>query len=242
MIELGRVHEIAHYPVKSMAGTTLDSAFLGWHGLAGDRRFAFRRAGDDSGFPWLSASRIPELILYRPCGVDESSGEPVPTHVRTPGGSEVALRSAELTDEIAARFGSAVELMKLKHGTFDEAPLSVITLVTMNAIGRDAGVETDSRRFRPNIVLDAPEAGPFAEDGWIGGTIVFGDGAAVSVTLPDERCMMINLDPDTAVQNPRMLKSAVRLNRTNAGVYTTVVHTGTIRVGDRVTLVPAARS
>ena len=34
-------------------------ATIGWHGLDGDRRFAFRRIGDASGFPWLSASKLP---------------------------------------------------------------------------------------------------------------------------------------------------------------------------------------
>src|SRR5215831_3244196 len=89
---IGRVCEIVRYPVKSMAGTTTDSAFLGWHGLAGDRRFAFRRLGDQSGFPWLTASRLPELVLYHPFGLDESTGEPLPTHVRTPVGAKVELR------------------------------------------------------------------------------------------------------------------------------------------------------
>jgi len=55
-----------------MAGTAVESAFLGWHGLAGDRRFAFRRLGERSSFPWLSASRLPELVLHQPFGVDES--------------------------------------------------------------------------------------------------------------------------------------------------------------------------
>jgi uncharacterized protein YcbX len=58
MNELGHVCELVRYPVKSMAGTVTESAFLGWHGLDGDRRFAFRRLGDDSGFPWLTASQV----------------------------------------------------------------------------------------------------------------------------------------------------------------------------------------
>src|ERR1700675_478972 len=33
-----------------------DVAKLGWHGLDGDRRLAFRRMDDRSGFPWLTAS------------------------------------------------------------------------------------------------------------------------------------------------------------------------------------------
>ncbi|MEX0909152.1 MAG: MOSC N-terminal beta barrel domain-containing protein, partial [Gemmatimonadaceae bacterium] len=71
MNELGRVRELVRYPVKSMAGIPAESAFLGWHGLAGDRRFAFRRLGDDSSFPWLTASRVAELLLYQPVGLDE---------------------------------------------------------------------------------------------------------------------------------------------------------------------------
>src|SRR5262249_3140608 len=52
VIPLGRVREIVRYPVKSMAGTATESALLGLHGLDGDRRFAFRRIGDEGGFPW----------------------------------------------------------------------------------------------------------------------------------------------------------------------------------------------
>lgn len=244
MNELGHVGELVRYPVKSMAGTATESAFLGWHGFAGDRRFAFRRLGDDSGFPWLSASRLTELLLYRPFGLDESTGEPLPTHVCTPAGKQLELRSAELQSEIAERLGSGVELMKLRHGAFDDASVSVISLATIAGIGRDVGVELDRRRFRANILLEAHDREAFHEDGWVGGTLVFGTSeprAAVSVTARDVRCMMINLDPDTATQDARVMKAVVRLNANNAGVYGTVVQTGTIRIGDPVTLLSDAR-
>jgi uncharacterized protein YcbX len=244
MNELGHVFEIVRYPVKSMAGTVTESAFLGWHGLDGDRRFAFRRLGDDSGFPWLSASRVAELLLYHPVGLDESTGEPLPTHVRTPAGTHMELRSVELRSEIAGRLGSGLELMKLKHGIFDDSPISVISLATLAGIGAEAGVNLDRRRFRANIVLETPNREPFLEDGWVGGTLVFGNSEpkpAVSVTARDVRCMMINLDPDTGAQDKRVLKTVVRLNKNNAGVYGTVVQTGTIRVGDPVSLILDAR-
>jgi hypothetical protein len=240
MIDLGHVCELVRYPVKSMAGTVTDSAFLGWHGLDGDRRFAFRRLGDDGGFPWLVATRVPELLLYHPVGLDESAGEPLPTHIRTPAGTQVELRSAELQNQVAARFGSGVELMNLKHGTFDEAAVSVISLATIAGIGDEAGVTLDRRRFRANIVLETREREPFLEDGWVGGRLLFGTSEprpAVSVTACDVRCMMINLDPETAKQDARVLKTVVRLNNNNAGVYGTVVQTGIIRVGDPVSLV-----
>src|SRR6185436_9819812 len=239
MIQLGHVCELVRYPVKSMAGTATESAFLGWHGLDGDRRFAFRRMGDDSGFPWLTASRLPELLLYHPFGLDESTGEPLPTHVRTPGGRHLELRSAELEREVSERFGSSVELMNLKNGIFDDALVSVISLATIAGVGRGAGADLDRRRFRANIVLETRETEPFLEDGWVGGTLVFGDSEpkpAVSVTAPDVRCMMINLDPDTGTQDPQVLKTVVRLNKNNAGIYGTVVQNGTIRVGQPVSL------
>src|SRR6476660_3629016 len=105
MIHLGQVHELVRCPVKSMAGVATDSALLGWHGLQGDRRFAFRRLDDKSGLPWLSASRLPELLVYQPLGLDESAEEPTPTHIRTPEGIELAIGSAELQKSVADKFG-----------------------------------------------------------------------------------------------------------------------------------------
>ena len=239
MTHLGYVHELVRYPVKSMAGIATDSAFLGWHGLQGDRRFAFRRLNDTSGFPWLSASRLPELLLYKPSGLDENAEEPLPTYVHTPEGMDLRLESTELQNSIAERFGSTVELMKLKHGIFDEASVSVINLATISAIGREAGQNLDTRRFRANIVIRTDAAESFLEDGWMGGRLVFGDneGPIVSVTMRDQRCIMINLDPDTAKQDPRVMKAVVRLNENKAGVYGNVVRTGQINVGQSVSLI-----
>jgi uncharacterized protein YcbX len=225
-----------------MAGTAAESAFLGWHGIEGDRRFAFRRLGEDGGFPWLSASRLQELILYKPVEFVENGGETVPTLVRKPDGSCVDLRSPELEAEIGKRLGSGVELMRFKHGIFDEGTVSVISLATITGIGREAGLELDRRRFRANIVLETVNTEPFHEDGWVGRTLVFGDGEdahrpVVSVTMCDPRCVMLNIDPETAEQDPRVMKTVVRLNKNNAGVYATVVRAGLIRIGDSVRIV-----
>jgi uncharacterized protein YcbX len=237
---IGHVHELAWYPVKSMAGIPTQSAFLGWHGLQGDRRFAFRRLNDTSSFPWLSASRLPELLLYQPVGVDESSQEPTPTHVRTPEGVTVNLGSKELDRSISEKFGSAVELIHFKHGIFDEASVSVINLATISAIGSEVGQSLDTRRFRANIVIASDATDVFLEDGWIGSRLVFGsteDGPTISLTMRDLRCVMINLDPDTCESDPRIMKSVVRLNENNAGAYATVIRTGQINVGQSVSVI-----
>jgi uncharacterized protein len=127
-IQLGHIQEVVRYPIKSMAGVPTAAAFLGWHGLAGDRRLAFRRLDDRGGFPWLTASKLPELILHQPLGVDELAGEPLPTHVRTPDGQILGIWSAELSQRVSGALGSLVDLMQLKHGIFDDASVSVIAL------------------------------------------------------------------------------------------------------------------
>ena len=66
MTVVGRVAALWRYPVKSMAGEELDAAEVSWHGLTGDRRWAFIRAGRvRSGFPWLTIRERPELAHYR---------------------------------------------------------------------------------------------------------------------------------------------------------------------------------
>ena len=240
VIHIGYVHELVRYPVKSMAGIPTQSAFLGWHGLQGDRRFAFRRLNDVSGFPWLSASRLPELLLYQPMGLDENAQEPTATHVRTPEGLTLKLGSEALDQTISEKLGSPVELMKLKHGIFDEASVSVINLSTISAIGREAETDLDTRRFRANIIIESNAAEPFLEDRWISGTLMFGSteaGPMISVTLRDLRCVMVNLDPDTSKSDPQVMKAVVRLNENNAGAYATVTRTGQINVGQSVSLI-----
>jgi uncharacterized protein YcbX len=246
-MEVGRVSAIFRYPVKSMAGELLDVARLGWHGIEGDRRFAFRRLADKSGFPWLSASKLPQLLLYKPLRLDSNAnnenGEPLPTHVRTPDGKEFELQSDELRQEISSRFGGDVELMNLRHGIFDEACISVISLGTVQGVERGAARAIDRRRFRPNVMIETNSAEPFVEDAWVGRTLIFGEAnsgpappAAIGITMKDERCVMVNFDPDTAERDSEVMKTVVRINENYAGVYATVVSAGELRVGQIVTL------
>ncbi len=242
-LEIGYISAIYRYPIKSMAGTRLDSTRIGWHGVEGDRRLAFRRLAERGPFPWLTASRLPELLLYQPVyqsiGRQETTAEPLPTHVRTPDGKEYSLGDAALVREIAARHRADLELMQLKHGIFDEAVISAITLGTIRGIGREAGHDLDIRRFRPNLVIDSQSAQPFEEDQWVGKVLEFGSdgtGPAISVTMRDPRCVMLNLDPDTAEANANIMQTVIRLNENHAGVYATVVRTGELRVGQVVGL------
>jgi uncharacterized protein YcbX len=238
-VEIGQIEAIFRYPVKSMRGEPLDAAGLGWHGLDGDRRLAFRRLDNHSGFPWLTAGKLPDLILFTPHGREGADGEALPTHVRTPEGEELPVFAEALAAEVGRRYGAPVQMMQLKHGIFDEATVSVITSDTIREIGRLAGRSAEVRRFRPNILVRSTRAIPFEEDQWVGSMLTFGDGddaPAVTVTMRDIRCAMVNIDPDGGISAPEMMKAVVRANQNTAGIYCTVTRVGRLAVGQTILL------
>jgi uncharacterized protein YcbX len=243
LIEIGHVEAIFRYPVKSMSGERLEIANLGWYGLDGDRRLAFRRIDDRSGMPWLTASKLPDLLLFAPHRREDGAREDLPTHVRTPDGEEWPVFGEALATDVGRRHGAPVQMMQLRHGIFDEAVVSVIASDTVREIGRLAGRSLDVRRFRPNVVVGLLRSVPFEEDAWLGGVLSFGesdDAPAITVTMRDVRCSMVNLDPDSASPAPEVMKAVVRVNQNNAGIYGAVTRIGRLAVGQTIFLSPPA--
>ena len=240
-IKVGEVEALFRYPVKSMSGEALEEVELGWHGLRGDRRLAFRRIDDRRGFPWLTASKLPELILFAPVRRGADAAGSLPTHVRTPGGEELALFGQELAAEVGGRLGAPVEMTHLNRGIFDEASVSAITSATVGEIAELVGHRPDVRRFRPNILISSQQSDPFEEGAWVGGVLSFGEGdaaAAIAVTNWDERCSMVNFDPDSGLRTPEVLKAVVRERDNKAGVYGTVIRCGHLAVGQPLYFTP----
>jgi uncharacterized protein YcbX len=241
LIEIGHVEAIFRYPVKSMGGERIEEANLGWYGLEGDRRLAFRRTDDRSGMPWLTASKLPDLVLFAPHrGEDGAQGDILlPTHIRTPDGVEMPVFGEDLANEVGHRHGAPVEMTRLRHRIFDEASISVIASDTVREIGRLAGRSLDVRRFRPNVVVRLLQSAPFQEDEWVDCVLSFGEGddaPAITVTMRDERCSMVNLDPDSASPAPEVLKTIVRVHQNTAGIYGAVTRIGRLAVGQAIFL------
>ena len=238
LTEIGHVEALFRYPVKSMGDERLEAAKLGWHGIDGDRRLAFRRVDSRSGMPWLTASKLPELLLFAPQR-REGAREDLPTHIRAPGGEEMPVFGEDLAAEVGRRYGAAVQMMQLNHGIFDEATISVIATDTIGEIARLAGRSLDVRRFRPNVVVRLLRTGPFQEDEWLGGVLRFGEGddaPAIAVTMRDVRCSMVNLDPESAESAPEVMKAIVREHQNTAGIYGAVTRIGRLAVGQTVFL------
>jgi MOSC domain-containing protein len=239
LIEIGHVEAIFRYPVKSMGGERIEEANLGWYGLEGDRRLALRRVDDRSGMPWLTASKLPDLVLFAPQRCEDGAQGDIllPAHIRTPDGVEMSVFGEDLAREVGRRYGAPVEMMQLRHGIFDEASISVIASDTVREIGQLAGRSLDVRRFRPNVLVRLLRSAPFQEDEWVGGVLSFGEGddaPAITVTMRDERCSMVNLDPDSASPAPEVLKAVVRVHQNTAGIYGAVTRIGRLAVGQTI--------
>jgi len=231
---VGRVAALWRYPVKSMAPESLEDVEVSWHGLAGDRRWAFVREGVvASGFPWLTIRERSDMVGFRPSFLDPSHPDASPTVVRTPAGE-----CLEVTDPaLAAQLGPGVQLIKQNRGVFDSMPLSLITTQSVDGLGALVGDgELDVRRFRPNLLIEATCGADFPEGAWIGSVLRIGT-MRMRVDEHDRRCVVVNVDPATEKRSPTILRTIARERDACLGVYGSTVEPGAVAVGDPVTLV-----
>jgi uncharacterized protein len=229
--EVGRVEALWRYPVKSMAPEAVERGEVAWHGLAGDRRWAFVRAGQErNGFPWLTIRDNPALARFQPRLVDAARPDETAVRVRTPAGVDLDV----LDPALAAELGAGVRVMKLDRGAFDTLPLSLITTQTLAGLDALVGRALGVQRFRPNVLVDAG-GGDFPEDAWVGATIRIG-ALRLRVDKRDQRCVVVNVDPTTVERDPAILRAIGQARQSCLGVYGSVVTPGSIGVGDPVVL------
>jgi hypothetical protein len=216
-----------------MRGENLARAAIGWYGIEGDRRYAFVKEGNLTGFPWLTGREIAEMVLYTPRFTDPDNLLNSAVMVKTPGGAERLLTGDELLQELASRWRYPITLTKLKKGCHDAMPLSLIGTGTIRAMGEKLGMELDFRRFRPNILMELDE--PFIEENWLGDLLTFGereDSAKVRLNRQNARCAFTTVDPDSAARTPEVLKAIVKQRSEYLGLYGSAEKVGSIQVGD----------
>jgi uncharacterized protein len=229
---VGCVAALWRYPVKAMAAEALAHAEVSWHGITGDRRWAFIRGGKlTSGFPWLTLRERPDLWQYSPSFVQPEVPDKSRTIVVTPAGAKLDV----VAPALAAELGDGVGVIRSDRGLFDTLPLSVLTTQTVAALSTLVGTKLDIRRFRPNLVIDSASSAPFREDAWVGRVLRIG-GLRVRIDKRDQRCVVVNVDPVTARRSPAILRAIARERGACLGVYGTTVQPGRVAVGDPVTL------
>ncbi len=120
---------------------------------------------------------------------------------------------------------------------FDAFPLLLLTRSALGELerrARSAGNASifDARRFRPNLLIDTPDAG-FVEDDWVGRELRMGD-AIIKVEMPCPRCIMTTHGFDDLPKDPKVMRALVQHHGGDLGVYASVLQPGVIEVGARL--------
>jgi uncharacterized protein len=236
-ITIGTVAELWRYPVKSLAGESVTKTTIGWHGLTADRRYAFIKAGNQTGFPWLTIRDCPALVRYQGLlGSTESTGAGE-VSVKTPDGRLLRAGDSGLLSEIEEVAARSLHLLQHNGGLFDTSDIGLITDKTLKGLAEVTGEALDVRRFRPNIFIKSSEDREFPEDEWVGGLMVFGergDSARVRITRVNTRCSIPAIDPCSGEKNARIQQVIIAHRKNIAGVYGAAQLCGTVEVGDAV--------
>ena len=212
------VQEIWRYPVKSMAGESLETADLTEGGVVGDRTVQVRNAAGR-----IMTARTRPLLLR---------------HRATLGTENVVLvdgvpwTSADVARDVEAAAGAGTRLVQSNQDDrFDILPLLVATDGMLAAVGYDR------RRFRPNLVIGGVTG--LSERQWEGARLRIGP---VMIGMDDlrERCIMTTFDPDSGEQDLEVLRRVQKHFMGRLGLNSYVVVPGRISVGDTVALTPPA--
>ena len=209
-----QVKEICRYPVKSMAGESLDRVHIDKLGLADDRKVL---VCDANGRVLTSRTHHKLLGCKGSLGAD---GQPhIDGHLWNAPEALALVRGAA---------GPAANLIYYEGPErFDVLPLLVATDGGIGAFGHDG------RRLRPNIVVGGVEG--LAERSWPGKCLRIGK-VLIGVQDLRGRCVMTTFDPDTLEQNHHVLKEIVQKFDGELALNCYVIHGGEIHVGDAVQL------
>ncbi len=168
---------------------------------------------------------------YQPRFVEPDKPESSRTMVSTPDGQEFDVADPALGELLEA--GSRV--IRQGRGAFDAMPLSLVSSRTLESISALADIRVDPRRFRPNVVIDSFVDAEYPEDGWVGAVARIGS-MRMRIDRRDKRCVMVNVDPETATKNPAVLRAIAQERDACLGVYGTTVEPGLIKVGDPIVI------
>jgi uncharacterized protein len=222
---IGSVARLWRYPVKSMLGEACERLELEANGVHGDRRFAIRSADGrlGSGKNTRRFRHIEGLFAFHAAGHE----------IVFPDGRRMACADPAIHAALSAALAQPVTLARESGAShLDSGPVHLVTTASLRwlqALLPDSRI--DERRFRPNIVMEAPGAGPVEQD-WSGKTLCIGKSAKIRVSDPTERCQMTTFAQADLPADARVLTRIGRDAELRFGVYAEVLAPGSIACGD----------
>ena len=137
--------------------------------------------------------------------------------------------------------------LMLKNKFSDYADVHLLTTASLQQLATiSPDVQFDERRFRPNIVIETdPSITGFAENEWVGKTVIIGESVRFNITDPTPRCSIPNLGNGVLPKDPKVLKTIVEHNMLEVplledkvlpctGVYGFFIQGGTVATNDCV--------
>jgi uncharacterized protein YcbX len=230
-----RAAEIWRYPVKSLQGERLETAWIGPLGLVGDRQWGLL---DPATGYVLTARREPRLLFATARLTD---GGPVVTlEDGTVAADDAALsgwlrRPVQLVPAAGrvGRYEASLDRYRDDapwqswegpEGRFHDSRQTQVSIASRDSLGG-----WDRRRFRFNLVLDG---GPDAD--LVGSSLVVGS-ARLSVAKRIGRCVMTTrAQPGGIDRDLNVLRTIVADMDGCLGIGALVATPGTVRVGDEV--------
>jgi uncharacterized protein YcbX len=241
MTDPGQVAALWRYPVSSLGGQPMRELSFGSGGAEGDRSYGLFdvesgivAAPDRNPAKWDQAPRVRTRLS------DEGGLE-----VAAPDGGWLAAPAAQSDKAISDYLGFEVAVRSyLDEGPqpadgsaiaprYRRAPVHLLTTASLARLKalHPAG-DPDPRRFRPSIVIDMPEVeGEFPESGWLGRRLAIGD-VELTISAPCRRCGFTVIAQDGFDNDPGILRTLVRHNGHNIGVYCTVDRPGRIELSE----------
>lgn len=255
---MGRLESIWRYPVSSFAGERLSDAAIDATGLRGDRLYGavdlqngeIARPGKQP--RWDATPGIAARVVGAAAGgqveirqadeppADEPHAPEQPWHPADGDGAVAVLRR---------HFGFAVALRRhpapgLAAGVATVAPryvlrhVHLLSVQSLDALRRlTPQSKIDARRFRPNLLVDLPDApGDFPETQWPNGTAFTVGAARLRVVEPCRRCVFVTTRHGDLPRDPGVLRALAEHNNADLGVVCEVLTPGAVAQGDAVKL------
>ena len=133
---------------------------------------------------------------------------------------------------------SAVDFVSLLGTFFLVTPFHIVTTATLAHLqGLHPQSDWDTRRFRPNLVIETePGAEGLVEQAWIGKQLVLGD-ALVECTEAAPRCGAVTRAQRDFGFDKTILRTIVRDADQNVGIYGEISDDGSLSVGDAIYII-----